>query len=89
MLQEKIRKFLLGQYSKKEDSNQLKLYTILFATHGEFKNLYFISIAPMVCMSCAFVYDAVDINKIVVISSTKPPSYAYVQMTSGLNLYLG
>ena len=31
MLERKIRKLLSGQYSKKEDSNQLKLYTILFA----------------------------------------------------------
>ena len=57
-------------------------------THGEFDNLCFISIAPMVCMSCAFVYNAVDVNKIVAVSSTKPPSYAYAQVTAGLKLYL-
>ena len=31
MLQKKLRKFLLGQYLKKEDSNRLQLYAILFA----------------------------------------------------------
>ena len=53
------------------------------------RNHCFISVAPMVCMSCVFVYDAVDVNKIVAISSTKPPSYAYVQVTAGLKLFLG
>ena len=40
----------------------------------------------MVCMSRAFVYDVVDVNKIVAVSSTKPPSYAFVQVTAGLKL---
>ena len=43
----------------------------------------------MVCMSHAFVYDAVDVNKIVAVSSIKVPSYAYAQVTAGLKLYLG
>ena len=30
------------------------------------------------CVSYALVYDAVNLSKIVVISSTKPPSYPYV-----------
>ena len=55
-------------------------------THGEFENLYFISVAPI---ALAFVYDAVDVNKIIAISSIKPPSYTYAQVTTGLKLYLG
>ena len=41
MIQEKICKFLSGQYSKKEDSNRLKLYTTLFAySWGVRKSLF-------------------------------------------------
>ena len=36
-------------------------------------------------MSHAFVYDAVNINKIVIISSTKPPLYPYAQVTTELH----
>ena len=32
--------------------------------YGKFKNLCFVSVAWMVSVSCAFVYNAVDINKI-------------------------
>ena len=38
-------------------------------------------------MSCAFVCDAVNVNKIVIVSSTKPPSYPYAQVSTGLILY--
>ena len=55
--------------------------------HGEIDDLCFVSVAQMVCISCAFVYDAVNVNKIVIISSTKLPSYPYVQVTTGLILY--
>ena len=55
-------------------------------THGEFENLYFISVAPI---ARVFVYDAVDVNKIIAISSIKLPSYTYAQVTAGLKLYLG
>ena len=55
-------------------------------THGEFENLYFISVAPI---ARVFVYDAVDVNKIIAISSIKLPSYAYAQVTTGLQLHLG
>ena len=91
MLQRKIHKFLSGQYSKKEDSNQLKLLYIpsYSPAHGEFENLCFVSVASMVCMSRAFVYDAVNVNKIVIVFSTKPLSYPYVQVSTGLTLYLG
>ena len=40
-------------------------------------------------MSCAFVYDTGNVNKIVIVSSTKPPSYPYAQVSTGLKLYLG
>ena len=72
---EKIHKFLLGHYSQKENSNPLKLYNILYSpAHGKFENLGFVSVAPMVCMSLALIYDAVNVNKIVVIYPTKLPS---------------
>ena len=61
----------------------------IYHLQGEFENLCFISVAPMVCMSRAFVYDVVDVNKIVAAYSIKPPSYAYAQVTAGLKLYLG
>ena len=66
------------------DSNQLKLqYTPSYSpTHREFENYCFISVAPMVYVSHAFVYEAVDVNKIIAVSSTKPPSYAYAQVTA-------
>ena len=57
-------------------------------THGEFENLCFVFVAPMVCMSRTFVYDVVDVNKIVTFFS-KLPSHTYAQVTSGLKLYLG
>ena len=65
------KKFLSGHFSEKKALHQS-------LTHGEFENLCFVSVSPMVCMSCVFVYDAVNINKIIVIHSTKPPSYLYV-----------
>ena len=40
----------------------------------------------MVCVSHAFVSDAVDINSV---SSIKLPSYAYVQVTAGRKLNFG
>jgi len=45
--------------------------------NGEFENLGFVPVTPVVCMICAFVYNAVNVNKIVVISSMKLPSYPY------------
>ena len=89
MLQEKICKFLSVQYSKKEDSSRLNYTPAYLPAHGELKNLCFVSVATTVCVSCAFVYDVVNVNKIVIISSTKLPSYTYLQETTGLTLYLG
>ena len=58
--------------------------------YGEFENYCFVSVAPTVCVSHAFVYDAVNVNKIIfIISSTKLPSYLYAQVPTGLTLYLG
>ena len=39
-------------------------------------------------MSHAFVYNAVDVKKIVIISLIKLSLYTYVQVTTGLKLYL-
>ena len=57
MLQRKNSKFLSGHYSEKEDSNYIASYS---PAHGEFENLCFGYVAPIVCMSHAFVYDAVN-----------------------------
>ena len=57
-----ICKILSGHYSEKEYS----------PVHG-FEDLCFVSVAPIVCVSHAFVYDAVNENQIIVISSTKHP----------------
>ena len=84
MLQ-KLRKFLTGQYSKKEDTNRLKHIPSYSPVRGEFENLCFVPLALTVCVSRAFVYDAV--NNIVIVSSIKPPSYPYVQVSTGLILY--
>ena len=74
MLKEKIRKFLSGQYSKKEDLNQLPSSSF---AHGEFENLCIVFVVSTVWVSRVFVYDAVNVSKIIVVSSNKPPSYAY------------
>ena len=39
------------------------------SAHGEFENLCFASVAPMVCMSRVFVYNEVNVNKIVIVST--------------------
>ena len=89
MLQEKYASFYWASTQRRKTQIDYNYTPSYSPTHGEFKNLCFISVAPMVCMSRAFVYDAVDVNKIVAISLTKPPSYAYAQVTAGLKLYLG
>ena len=40
-------------------------------------------------MSRAFVYDSVNVNKIVIVYSTKLLLYPCVQVSTGLILYLG
>ena len=78
------------QASTRRRKTQVDLnYTPSYSpTHGEFENLSVISVAPMICVSRVFVYEPVDVNKIITISSTKPPSYAYAQVTARLKLYL-
>ena len=81
---------LIGPVLDEGRFKSIKIYTLSYLlTHGKFKNLYFIAGAGMVCVSHVFVYNAVDINKIVTVSSTKLSSYTYAQVTAGLKLYLG
>ena len=55
----------------------------------ESSNIFcFVPVAPTVCVS-RVCNDAGNVNKIVIISSTKPPSYPYAHVTTGLALYLG
>ena len=73
MLQENIYKDRWGQQSAKEDSNQQNYTPTYLPGYGEFENLCFVSIAWMVSVSHAFVYDAVDVNKIATAFLAKPP----------------
>ena len=57
--------------------DQTILYVSFSPAHGELENLCFFSVAPTVCVSRAFVYIAVNANKMVVIYSIKPLSYPY------------
>ena len=61
----------------------------LFTYSWEVHKSLFNFCTSMICVSHVFVYDAVDINKIVAVSLIKLPSYAYVQVTAWQNLYLG
>ena len=56
---------------------------------GSLQLFCFISVAPMVCVSRTLAHNAVDVNKLIAISSTKLPLYACAQVTAGLKLYLG
>ena len=67
-----IYKIWWGQESMKEASNQQKLSSYS-PGHG-FENLWFVSIAQRVRVSHAFVYNAVDANKIITILLAKLPS---------------
>ena len=67
------------------NSNYIPSYS---PTHGEFVNLCYVSVAPTVCVLHAFIYNAVNVNKIIIISSAKSPPYPYTQATTGLTLYL-
>ena len=73
--------------TQKEDSNELNLYTILFTYSWEFEYLCLISVAPI--MTCVFVCNAVDVSKIVAVSSIKFPSYTYAQVITGQKLNHG
>ena len=76
-----IRKLSMPQRKNKQvfiepvlEEGRLKLikamYHLICLLMGSSKSL-FCSVAPVVCMSCAFVYNPV--NKIVIVSSTKQP----------------
>jgi len=39
--------------------------------HGQFENSCFVAVAYTVSVSCAFVYNAVDVNKIITVSLAK------------------
>ena len=67
MLQRKICKLLSGQYLEKEDSIDQNYILSYLPAYTEFENL---CLAPMACMSHAFVYDAVNVSKTIVIPST-------------------
>ena len=88
MLQKKTMKVFIGPVLKEGRLNSIKtIYHLIRLFMESLKLFCFVSLAPMVCVSRAFVYDAVNVNKI--ISSTKPPSYPYAQVSTGLMLYLG
>ena len=57
----------------KEASNPKTIIPSYLPGHGVFKNLCFVSIGQRVNVSCAFAYNAVDINKIVAVYLANPP----------------
>ena len=71
-----------------EEGRLKSIKTIYHLIRLEFENLCFVFVASTVWVSRVFVYNAVNINKIVIVSSTKPPSYAYAQVTARLKLNL-
>ena len=65
---------MVGQQSANEASNQQKIYIQSYSPgYGEFENLCFVSVAWTKSVSHAFVYNAVDINKIPTAFLAKPP----------------
>jgi len=70
----KITYSLSSQYTEKQGSNYTSFYS---PAHGEFENLCFDSVAPMVCVLRAFVYSVVDVNMVVVIFSSIPICTSY------------
>ena len=67
----------------------IKTIPTYLPAHGESENLCVVSVAPTVCVSRVFVYNAVDVNKIVVAFLIKHPSYLYMQVTAWQKPYLG
>ena len=65
------------------------MYHLICLLMGSLKIFCFISVAPIVCVSRVFVYDAVDVNKIVAVSSIKPPLYAYLLLVTYLQVITG
>ena len=56
----------ISLYSKKQDSNHLKLYTTYSPAHVEFENVFHFWSPNDMHVMC-IIYNAVDINKIIVI----------------------
>ena len=74
MLLENIYMDWWGQESAKKLQINKKNYTPSYLPgYGEFKNLCFISVAWMVSVSRAFVYNGVDVKKIATAFLAKPP----------------
>ena len=73
MLLENIYKEWWGQQSAKEALNQQKIYTILVSWIWRVQKSLFRSVAWTVSVSCVFVYNAVDVNKIATAFLAKPP----------------
>ena len=61
---------LMGLAISEVNKNYIPSYS---PGYGEFKNFWFISVAWMVSVSRAFVYNALDINKIINVFLAKAP----------------
>ena len=71
---ENIYKNWWGQQSAKEVSNQQKIYILsCLPGYGEFKNFCFVSVAWTVSVSRAFIYNAINVNKIAATFLAKLP----------------
>ena len=90
MLQKKTTQVFIRPVLEEGRLKSIKtIYYLIRLFMESLKIFVFVSLAPTVCVSRAFVYDVVNVNKIVMISSTKPPSYPYARVSTGLILYLG
>ena len=91
MVQEKNRQVFIGPILK--EGRWKSIQTIQSPSYSpvyeEFENVGFVSVVPTECVSRTFVYDIVNVNKIIIISTTKLPSYPYEQVITGLTVYLG
>lgn len=68
----------MSHFSKKQDSRLYICIPSYLPAHQKFKNLCFF-LQPQWCACHMFVYDAVNINKIIIISLTKPTSISNYQ----------
>ena len=82
MQPKKLYASLLSYFLKKLNLKQINLYKILFACSWRAQKS---SGSPngIVYVFRAFVYNAIGINNIIVISSTKPTSHPYAQVAEG------
>ena len=92
MLQEKFSQGLMGlviseRGFKPKGLQSNKHYMPSYSpSHGELKNFCFVSVAQRVRVSHTFVYNKVDILKIIDITLTKPSQCKNIQSTLGLLL---